>query len=495
MPRKVQNWVQQNILRKVWHEVHQSYLVVFLCIGIIAGAILALVFRINYFASPVWIGFVVLILVGVYLKPKAAFVAIALIAGMILMFFRVSEELFGENYVRQFYGETVIVTGVVSGDPESDEGSTKLKLANLRFGPDKIVTRGNIYVNVKYTPDLVRSDEITLSGKLSEGFGTYTGYMYKPVVKSVKRPEPGDMVLNVRNWFAERIRRLVPEPEVSLGLSYLLGMKSGLPEDLSENLRMVGLVHIVVASGAHLSILVEVARKMFGKLSRFAGFLFSILFVVFFMSMVGWTPSILRAGVMAILTIVVGYVGRKIAPWRMILMVAAFTLMLNPMFLINLGWLLSFASFAGIMILGPKLNKFFFGNKKPGFIASTIMTTLAATLMTLPIILYYYGMISLISVVANLLILPTLPWAMGLMFLTGVVAGIPFIENAVGFLTTKILDFHIAVVGFFGGMRQFVVTIEPCQMWVFGIYIILAVLLLGITIKSSWYNKKYGKHI
>ena len=481
MLKKVRNWAQQNIFKKVWNEVHQSYLVVFLCIGIIIGAILALVLRINYFASPVWIGFVIMILVGAYLKPKVAFVAMALIAGMILMFFRASEELFGENYIRQFYGEMVMVTGVVNGDPESDEGSTKIKLTNLHFGPDKVAIRGNIYVNAKYMPDLARSDEVALSGKLSEGFGTYAGYMYRPIIKNIRRPDPGDMVLNVRNWFAERIRKLVSEPEASLGLSYLLGMKSGLPEDLSENLRMVGLVHIVVASGAHLSILVEVARKLFGKLSRFAGFLFSILFVVFFMSMVGWTPSILRAGVMAILTITAGYVGRKIAPWRMILMVVAFTLMLNPMFLINLGWLLSFASFAGIMILGPKLSKFFFGCKKPGFIASTIMATLAATLMTLPIILYYYGAISLISVVANLLILPTLPWAMGLVFLTGVVASVPFLENAMGFLATKILDFHIVVVEFFGGMKQFMVNIEPYQAWVFlGYGLILVLFAIGL---------------
>ena len=69
------------------------------------------------------------------------------------------------------------------------------------------------------------------------------------------------------------------------------------------------------------------------------------------------------------------------------------------------------------MILGPKITKYFYGEKKPGFIGETVITTLSATLMTLPITLYYYGTISLISVVANLLILPTLSYAMGLVFL------------------------------------------------------------------------------
>lgn len=297
-------------------------------------------------------------------------------------------------------------------------------------------------------------------------------------------------VMVARDWFAERIAGLIPEPEVKLGLSYLLGMKSGLPKDLSESLRVVGLTHIVVASGAHLSILVEVARKIFGRISRFAGVFFALLFIVFFMSMVGWTPSIMRAGVMSILTLICWYVGRKIAPLRMILMVAAGTLILNPLFAINLGWLLSFASYGGIMLLGPLLNKFFYGAKKPGMIGSTVLTTVAATLMTLPITLFYFGQVSLISVAANLLILPTLSVAMGLVFLTGVVAGIPLIETLASWCAMGLLDFHINVVGFFGEMKQFLITIEPYNPWVFLIYVPIVVLLVYPMIQKCFRHKK-----
>ena len=101
--------------------------------------------------------------------------------------------------------------------------------------------------------------------------------------------------------------------------------------------------------------------------------------------------------------------------------------------------------------------------------------------MTLPIILYYYGMVSLISVAANLLILPTLSIAMGLVFMTGVVAGVPGVEIAVSFVATKMLDFHMAVVDFFGGMKSFMVEIEPYQWWVFLIYILIIVpLAIGL---------------
>ncbi len=305
--------------------------------------------------------------------------------------------------------------------------------------------------------------------------------------KTVSEDSP---VLIARDWFADRIDSLIPEKENKLGKSYLLGMKSGLSEDFTEYLRVVGLTHIVVASGAHLSILVEIARKIFGKLSRFAGLFFSLLFVLFFMAMVGWTPSIMRAGIMAILTLITWYVGRKMAPLRMIITVMAITLLIKPSFLLNIGWLLSFASYAGIMLVGPELNKFFYGSKKPGFIGSTVLTTVAATIMTLPVTLYFFGAVSLISVFANLLILPTLSWAMGLTFLAGVVAGIPGIETVVGFLATKLLDFHILVVELFGEMKYVLVQIQPYQVWVFLIYIVIVGPLFFLWFKKHKQNSR-----
>ena len=461
------------MLKRMWGFVHQSYLVIALAVGIVVGAILAIVFRVNYFNSPVWLAVVIMILTAVYLRPRLIFIGIVFVVGMVLVFFRVSSQLIGENYIRQFWGQTIKVTGIVEADPNSDESATKLKISNLKFGKEEKQTQGIIYISLKHNEKVRRADEVVFEGKLSEGFGIYAGYMYRPYLKRIKRAEPKDTVLLIRDTFSERIKRLIPEPEVNLGLSYLLGMKAGLPEDLSENLRIVGLTHIVVASGAHLSILVGIAWKIFGKLSRFAGLFFSIGFVLFFMCMVGWTPSILRAGVMAILSLITWYCGRKMEPWRLILITMAFTLMLNPMFLINLGWLLSFASYAGIMILGPRLIEFFYGVKKPGFIASTILVTISATLMTLPISLYFYGTLSLISVLANLLILPTLSAAMRCVFMAGVVAGIPGVEQLVGYVATKILDFHIIVIEFFGGMKEFMVEISPYQIWVFTLYVII----------------------
>ena len=469
--------------RDFWtREIHQSWFVVWLCVGVVAGTIVGIIFRVKFFASGWFVvlsGFLFMICL---LRPLLICGVLALSAGFWLSFARVAVELTGEDYVRRLYGSSVVVTGEVDGDAETDGSETKMKLADLKFGEgcgetsaDAVchAVQGSLYVTVARNEQLGRGDKVTLAGKMAEGFGTYAGYMYKPRIVWWARPDPQPWILAVRDWFAERIVRTVGGTEAKLGLSYLMGMKSGLPSELEESLRTVGLTHIVVASGAHLAILVGIARKVFGRLSRFAGLLFSGMFIVIFMALVGWTPSILRAGIMALLTLIGWYVGRKIKPWRMILMVAAGTLLMNPMFVINLGWLLSFASYAGITIAMPKLAEFFYGEKKPGFVGGMVLTTISATVMTLPIILYFYGQVSLISVVANLLILPTLSLAMGVTFLAGVVAGVPLVEVAVAWVARTILAFHILVVETFGEWVQFLVKIEAYQSGVFALYLVI----------------------
>ena len=469
-------------------EIHPSWAIVLYSVGIILGAIFGLVFRIVYFSSLIWVFVSLVLLVFTLIFSKRGFLIFAVISGMILVFFRISGELYGNDYVRRFFGQSVVVSGIVKDDPVVDESGMKIKLVKLEFGEGKASARGSVYILARFNRDVSRGDIIEVSGKISEGFGTFSGYMYKPNIAKILKQRPGDLILRIRNWFSERIIGLIPGPEVNLGLSYLLGMKSGLPKELDENLRVVGLVHIVVASGAHLSILVEIARRAFGKVSRFFGLFTSTIFILFFMAMVGWTPSILRAGIMTILSLVAWYVGREIAAWRLILIVAAFTLMLNPNFLFDLGWLLSFASFSGIMILGPILKRIFYGDKKPGFISSIIITTVSATLMTLPITLYFYGTVSLISVLANLLVLPTLPYAMGFVFLSGLVVGVPGVDIIASFLATKLLSFHITVVEFFGGMREFLIEIPINQLGVFLIYVFIALVLL-----YAWW-RKYRRH-
>lgn len=476
--------LEEGMLRIRTKNYHQSWVFVLFCVGIILGTVLASVLKICFFTSWWWVIFVTISLLIAFLKPKLFFIILALVAGIVLAFFRISFNLLDEEYVRQFYGQTIEVAGIVDGDPDMDDGTTKLKLGQLRFGEESNTKNGVSFVSLKTNTKIERGDKLLLKGRLSDGFGVYVGSFYRPQVLKLEKPDPGDLALNIRNWFAERIIDQITEPEAGLGLSYLLGIKTGLSKDLEEDLRTAGLIHIVVTSGMHLGILVSLTRKVFGKISRLFGTLVSIIFIIVFMGMVGFTASITRAGIMTILSLLAWYSGRKFSAWRIIIIVAAITLIINPSYLINLGWLLSFASYAGVMIIGPKLSKFFYGKKQPSFIGSAVITSIAATLMILPIVLYYYGQVSLLFVITNLIISPTLPYIMGLTFLSGILVGIPFLGTMISFLATKALGFHIFIIEWFGGMEQFLVKIETGKVELFFIY-----LLYGLLLIVPWINR------
>ena len=248
----------------LFRKLHQSWIFVALCFGIIVGTILALIFRPEFFVSSIWIVFVLILFIFSYFKPNYLFVIIIFLGGIILAFFRASADFAGQNYIKEFVGETIEISGIISEDPDVDEGGTALKLSSISIGEKSI--KGSIYVKLGgENLELERSDFIILKGKVSEGFGSFSAAFFRPEIVSFSKPEPGDLFLKMRNWFAEQVRRFIPEEESSLGLAYLLGMKNGLSDEVLEMLRIVGLTHIVVASGTHLGIIVSVVKKIFEK--------------------------------------------------------------------------------------------------------------------------------------------------------------------------------------------------------------------------------------
>ena len=404
--------------------LHQSFFLIAFAIGIIIGTILGLIFHINFFASPIWLALVILLFIFTYFQPRYVFLSLALAAGFLLAFFRVA---------------SVLETQTQPAGKQTTE-TTETRETWLLTSRDWLVDRIHSELN------------------------------------SVATDTDADTATDTDADFTAD----TPSPAAGLGVSYLLGQKTDLDKTTSENLKTIGLVHIVVASGAHLSILVGFVGGIFRK-SRRVSLLFSILFIIVFMALIGFTPSILRAGLMTILTLIADYSGRKIAPWRLILLIAAATLIIDPTFIANLGWLLSFTSYTGIMVLGPALARFFHGDRTPPKLSSMILTSISATLLTLPITLYYFGQFSLLSIFANLLILPTLPLALGLTLMTGLLAGLPLVSPAVTFITEKLLSLHISLINLLASQPSFLITTDKYQPQVFLLYIpILLPFIIGL---------------
>jgi len=115
--------------------------------------------------------------------------------------------------------------------------------------------------------------------------------------------------------------------------------------------------------------------------------------------------------------------------------------MVNPLYLwSNIGWYLSFSAFFGILVLGPLLNKRFVKEKNREKLAQLILCeTIAAQLLTLPIILFIFGRLSVVSIVANSLVVPLVPLAMLFSLFAGISGMIGFVFGAVVAFPAKII--------------------------------------------------------
>lgn len=469
------------MMRKLGQKIHASWTVVLFACGIIIGDILVLVLKPKIFADTVWLVLAFVLLLVAIIISRRVVIWLAFLAGVILVCNRAAPDFMAAEQIESLVGSSVTVTGKIAKDPDESSGKWNLNLGELEFqfeGGETLKIPGQIFTQVSNL-DIERSDMITISGTLSEGFGSYAATIFRPNVIGVQKPEPGDLFLKFRNFFAEGIKNYLPTKQAGLAMGYLLGQKSGVDDGLEENLRTVGLTHIIVASGAHLGVLVSIARKIFGKLSRFASLLSGLLFMILFIGVTGLSASMLRAGMVTGLSLIAWYFGREIKPWRLILMVAAATLVVNPMYLTDLAWLLSFASFSGILIVAPWLMRFFYGkDRKPKMLGSTLISSVAAALLCTPILLYFFGSVSLISIFANVLILPTISVAMGFTFLTGVFAILLSpVAGLVGQITMLILNYQIAVVEFFGDKKMFLVTVPAENPLVFLLYAPIGVVI------------------
>lgn len=468
--------------------IHPSWCFYGLIFGLIAGVV------IGTFTQRVWIAhwLVLICLAGSFLitllYPCGVTVLLAFSIGIVFGNLRLLPEFSGQELWRGIIGQEITITGIIADDPNLAQGTYKFKLKQLQIDQEKIP--GEIYVQLPQNgSSLERSDEITISGKAGAGFGTYTASFYRPRLEKIRRASSGDIFVRIKNWFSEIVRRFIPAPAAELGLSYLMGLKT-IPEDLSEILRIVGMTHVVVASGTHLGILVGAAKKLFGRISKFAGLLTALLLIAAFVMVVGFTPSMTRAALVASLSIIVGYFGRSFSPLRLLGLVAMLTLMLEPTYLINLGWQLSFASFFGILLVAPKLQKLLYGGKKPPWLANMLITSFATTIICLPVLVYNFGTLSLLSFVANLIILPTLPYVMLLVLLTGIFSFLPWLACAIGQLAQILLELHINVVSFLSQQKTFVLELTSGDVRIFLVYLPIMLLILGMI----WLTRDYSRN-
>ena len=470
-----------------WQEKpHFSYLLVWLATGVIVGDICALVFQIKFLSNNI---FLVLgignLILAILIKDFLRLVFIFL-AGMILMLHKSSfYNIDLDNWIK-LKNQVVTVSGKIIEDPDREKGKCKIKINDLEIMSSK--KRGILFITTQDCKETERDDRLIINGRLSEGFGMFFGMVKEAKIIKISKPKYENPILTAKNNFAEKIKNYIRPPNSSLALGYLIGIKSDLPKKLANDLQIIGLTHIVVASGANLSILVNFVRKMFGKLSRLFSLLLAILCILGFAVAVGFSASMSRACIVSLAGLVAWYFGRKWIATRLIILTASATLFLQPYYLMDLGWMLSFGAFLGIMVCGPIITEYFY-DEKPRLLAQTLLESLSATIICLPILIFFFGGFSVLSVLANVLVLPTISIVMGLVFLTGMLDFLPMLAGAIGIFASLILEYHILIINYFGEQKSFYVQTPKNQIVIFLVYLPIIVMLLYMKRKNAIIKK------
>lgn len=466
-------------------KIHPYYFTVFGCMGIIVGILLALLLPDQQFSMGSWLVISLFLVAISYVKFRRFFVITIFVAGLILGLWRMSIYELGKQNFRNFIGQTKIFVGQVSDDVNyGPGGDLRFKLNNLRVDGHKI--KGEMWLSTREDLRLKRSDQVTVKGKINEGFGGFSASMSGVDVIEITNNSKNDLGLIVRDKFSEKTDK-IDQPGRVLGLGFLVGQKNDLPEDLAKKVKNLGLSHMIVASGYNLTILVVFARRLFAKISKYLSAVFGGVMIGGFMLITGFSPSMSRAGLVAGMSLIAWYYGRKIHPVVLLLISASITLVIKPSYIWgDLGWYLSFLAFIGVLILAPLIHDYFWGKAKPSAIRELVITTVCAQIMTLPILIYSFGLFSAWSLIANILILPIVPLAMLAVFVSGL-AGIliPFMSGILSVPANLILKYCIFVIDKIAGLPSAVSEVSLSISYMILAYVLLLVGIIWLKLKTK----------
>jgi len=370
-----------------------------------------------------------------------------------------------------YIGNLVQLTGKVKEDPSRNSSGLSLQLDTVVIEGESMP--GSALVSLTGT-DIKRGDIVTVQSLLKPGFGSFPASMSRATIVSIVRPVPGDIGRVVRDWFADKIRANIAEPQASLGIGFLTGQKSALPDNLSDALKVAGLTHIVVASGYNLTILVRMARRLFVRFSKYLSAVSSGVMITMFMAVTGLSPSMTRAGLVSGLSLLAWYYGHRFHPLILLPFAAAITVAIQPSYMWgDLGWQLSFAAFAGVMVVAPLLQRYFYGEKEPGVFRQILGETIAAHIVTVPIIATGFGVISNVAVIANVLVVPLVPLAMLLTFISGMwtIIGVPWVW-LIATPTSWLLTYMTNVATFVSELSWAQSELQA-ELWVWGVYVLV----------------------
>jgi competence protein ComEC len=412
-----------------------SALAVF-CFGILLGPLIP-----SGWWEVLLISSICLIVVGSMVRGKTIRFALVLLGIFLFALFRYTQVALPSNIltVADAPSSQIRVSGTVDGEVEQRLGGQRIVLDDVALA-DKSRS-GRILVWAPLYPEINYGDELVFNCKVEapepfEGFA-YDRFLesqgilalcYRPEYIDVRSSESFSLIgsiLSFKQASIDRLGLIVPEPHASFLSGLIFGGSSSLSHEMKEDFSSTGTSHILAASGFNVSLfsLVFLGWILSTRLGRKKGLILSTILIVVYVIIAGATPAVVRAGLMGGVVVLAHGVNRKSSLLNVMLATAALMLLINPLILMaDVGFQLSFAATAAVLGLTKPLEKYLQFIPKTFELRTSFAASLSAIIITLPILLWHFGQLSIIAPLANLLVLPLVVYAMGITIIALVIS-------------------------------------------------------------------------
>ena len=235
---------------------------------------------------------------------------------------------------------------------------------------------------------------------------------------------PGGGVTRVANGLRRTLARgaeVMSNRHASLLAGLTLGDDRDQPADMTDAFRAAGLTHILAVSGQNVAFVMVLVAPVLARLRFGPRLVVTLAVLAGFALVTRFEPSVLRATAMAGVAATGAALGRPASTLRVLALGVGGVLLVDPLLATSLGFRLSVAGAAGIVVGAGRIERLLPG---PRWLAAPLSVTLAAQLAVAPLLVAAFGAVPVASLPANLLALPAAGPVMVWGLTGGLVAGL-----------------------------------------------------------------------
>lgn len=384
-------------------------------------------------------------------------------------------------------GSDVTVAGTVRNFYITDSGSTAITLdADLiKDGDSQHNTKLKILVFAD-KDDISAGDVIEVKGRLylfeepenpyQMDYRTYMlskGYdysFYSTELRAAGQKQNGFIYKmerareNVNEFFDE----IMPEREAGMAKALSTGYKYDITDDTEELFRNLGISHVLAVSGLHVSVIAGCLFFLLTyvlKVRKRTAIPFVCALLILYLAFTGFSPSACRAVFMSVTALAAFILYKNSDKFNTIAFSAFIMLCINPLYLWNVSFQLSYAGITAVATALVMVDEA--GNI--GKLSKTAMFSVVVWIITTPLVMYYFGGVSLIAPITNILIVPYLSMAAGMAMIAAMLSATALGASA-GNAVYTMLYFYNSVADRISDSRLYMQTARPSLIAIAVIY-------------------------